>query len=439
MFASSPIQTLRFRMPHRACIPLGMICLALAPALAAPPRQQLPLPYYSFDRTSPSVLQGIVGASDILTLVDETPTTVVAGAALGFFDPDDDLDALSGPNDGILPDDPLLMLFSVDRQTFGIAEQDPMFVDLNIPYNVSAQAFRGQQAGDQFMATGLYDLLPPKPLFALGTGNSILGRNNYNEGGTDFGGEPPTHARDDAGGASQDNVNGTGQLGTGGLRGMVTEVYFTATADSPALFELPGFENPSGATIFFNENPADGTPTTLYASPFDLGLQPEDDIDAMLVFDFNRNGLYDGNDLVVFSLTPMSPALDRIQGASETGAAADIFIVLAGNQPRVFANAIEYGLGDVADNLNALEFTLCFDGGLACLEEFGIRAVPGDFNDDGAVTVDDFYPWGFCLDGPDIPVFDDGCRYLDLQRDGDVDLRDFRRFQLNFEAQDAGL
>ncbi len=63
----------------------------------------------------------------------------------------------------------------------------------------------------------------------------------------------------------------------------------------------------------------------------------------------------------------------------------------------------------------------------------------GDYDSDGAVTLDDFYFFHECLtnDRPGIkggPENDagPGCRFADFDSDGDVDLRDFAEFQLAF-------
>ena len=63
----------------------------------------------------------------------------------------------------------------------------------------------------------------------------------------------------------------------------------------------------------------------------------------------------------------------------------------------------------------------------------------GDYDSDGAVTLDDFYYFHECLTndrhgihgGPDNDA-GPGCRFADFDSDGDVDLRDFAEFQIAF-------
>jgi hypothetical protein len=62
----------------------------------------------------------------------------------------------------------------------------------------------------------------------------------------------------------------------------------------------------------------------------------------------------------------------------------------------------------------------------------GIAVVPfppGDWTLDAAVELDDAAGWAQCLTGPGKPPTLNGCGRLDVERDGDVDLGDFSRFQ----------
>jgi predicted outer membrane repeat protein len=62
--------------------------------------------------------------------------------------------------------------------------------------------------------------------------------------------------------------------------------------------------------------------------------------------------------------------------------------------------------------------------------EFGF----GDANCDRAVDQADFLAWGDCLTGPDAGPYGPGCRALDAEFDGDVDLADLGAFMLQFGA-----
>lgn len=114
-------------------------------------------------------------------------------------------------------------------------------------------------------------------------------------------------------------------------------------------------------------------PPGLYVSALDLGLRQCDDIDAMTVFDTNADGLFNGSDKILFSLTPESLSLTTLPGASVTGAAADVFVMSPGAEgPTLFASAADLGLGHPDDNIDALDFTLCEDVD-TCAAAHGIR------------------------------------------------------------------
>ena len=114
-------------------------------------------------------------------------------------------------------------------------------------------------------------------------------------------------------------------------------------------------------------------PPGLYVSSLDLGLRQCDDIDALIVFDTNADGVFNGTDKVLFSLTPDSPSLATIPGASPTGAAADVFVMSPDAQePAIFVSTAGLGLGHPGDNIDALDFTLC-DNVETCAAAHGIR------------------------------------------------------------------
>ena len=110
-----------------------------------------------------------------------------------------------------------------------------------------------------------------------------------------------------------------------------------------------------------------------YARHAQLGLLADDDIDGMVVFDENDNGRYDDEDRVLFSLGPGSPSLLTIDGASDEGAAADIFLARPGRPPALFAPARLLGLGAAADNIDALD-AVVETAGLGRAAVHGIRA-----------------------------------------------------------------
>ena len=382
---------------HGLRLCLGLIfVLAVTPAIkGVAPIEPLPVPDYSFDLTSWTVQAGIIDARDVLVLDFPYPAALVPGAALGLASPYDDLDALSAANAFVTAQDTFGLLFSVDGESVGLAPPDPLLIAMNVPYNVADQAVRGHACGDQFMSTHLFTQLG-----GLGgpMSNNVLCRNNYDEGGTDFSGQPPTSAHTTVPTwAPRDVLSATGRLVRAGE--VVVNVYFSVTADSPSLETLPIYGYPSGAAIFFNASPLTFTPSTLYATFVDLQLVPADDIDALVVFDGNQNRYFDGSDQVLFSLAPDSPSLGTIPGASPDAAAADVFVVAPGQAPAVFASAADLGLGHPQDNIDALGF-FCCDDALLCAARHGIRSPRGDLNCDSAINAFDVDPFVLALTDP---------------------------------------
>ena len=359
---------------------LGALLLGAVPLtlVAAPPLNPLDPPLYSFDAASPAVLDGTLGANDILALAFPNPVVNVPGAALGLQDAGDDLNALSADSTNLDQATTFVLLFSVDRTSVGTARPDDTLLGLRIPYNMLDQAQRGQASGDQYMTLDLYNREGQVARTRGGTratSNNSLDRNQYDEGGTDFSAKPEVSAGENVARALQDNVNATATFPPlDGTRGVPLAVFLTADGQSPSLELLPGV--PSGANIYLNEDPA--TPdsqTRLFVEFSQLGLVQGDDIDAMIIIDDVPDGApFDPLvDQVLFSLTPDSPSLATIEGASPAGAAADIFTTVAGAQPAVFALALDLGLGDASDNVDALDFLPCIDAQL-CAQERSIRA-----------------------------------------------------------------
>ena len=381
-----PTATYR-RVPRRVALGLSLgllFTLAITPAATAEaPIDPLPAPDYSFDLLSCSVDGGLVEAGDILNLDFPDPNILLYGEMLGLFSTDDDLNALSAGNPSVDPEQTFALLFSVHAATVGVVPPDPALIELHVPYNVTDQAIRGHAAGDQFMSTQLFTR---SGVHGGAISNNVLNRNNYDEGGTDFSAQPPTSAYEYPQDELLDIVDATARLERVG--GVVTSAYFSLTPTSPALEELPVYSVPSGADIFFNSNPTAWVLTELYAAHDHLQLDEDDDIDALIVFDDNNNGWYDGTDQVLFSLAPGSPSLDTIPGASDQGAAADVFSVTYDQAPILFAAAAEFGLGDGQDNLDALDFVFC-DDALFCAAQHGIRSIRGDLDGDCDVDLAD--------------------------------------------------
>ena len=231
---------------------LGVFVLLAVSASADAPLQPLPLPEYSFDRISPSVLGEYFAASDLLTLIEPDPSPVLPGISFELPDPDDDVDALSTANSDVDMNTLFMLLFSVDRGTIGIDPPEPELINLGVPYNVLDQAWRGHGAGDQFCTTDAFTRWGAIETLESGIHhNNFLSRNNFDEGGTDFGAQPPTHAITVLPPATpQDRVDAMARLLRTQPEGEIAEFFFSLTPASPSLFELSGPAAASGANIF---------------------------------------------------------------------------------------------------------------------------------------------------------------------------------------------
>lgn len=403
-------------------ISLGVCALlvgSLCPSgmlMAAPPNTPLSSPLYSFDLASPAVANSFVEADDVLALNLPYPVPVVPAAALGLGAPGDDLDALSGGNKLFSGQVTFALRFSVTRESTGNVPPEPALVALSVPYNVMDQSGRGHQAGDEFLSLRLFNLSGPLGR-AAAFDNHTMVKNNYDEGGSDYAARPETHARSMAVGQPQDNVDALAGVDAGAA------LFYSATSSSPSLNSLPGLANPSGAHIFRLAV----TQISLYASYPQLGLQQADDVDALVVFDANADGLFNGSDRVLFSLTPGAPSLAVIPGASANGA-ADVFIAAPGQAAELFTTASSLGLAGENDDIDALEILVCSDA-TVCASDHGVRNVRGDFDDDGDVDGADLETFDNCYRGQGQP-YEPGCEYGDFDSDDDIDCDDGERFVL---------
>jgi len=442
----------------------GLILLALcAPATAYPPREPIPIPFFSLDLQSPSVFtqppNNDVTADAILATGDPSdPQAVVIapGINLGLGLPGDDLDAFSFNRGWSVRNREFVLLFSVNRATTGDIPPDPVLVADHVVFNVADQALRRQAAGDGFISLVAFDSNGPTA-GTRGSGSNTQTVNNYDEGGQDYKALPMgSSSTYFPPGTAQDNVDGTAygesnapQRGARGTAG--NGLYFTVTAESPSLAggQLPGN---SGADIFFDPQP--GVPGLQqmfpYAESFRLGLLFNDDIDGLVIDDNNSNGVFDGDDCVYFSLTPDSPSVQLLPFASTNGA-ADVLVVChnVAGQPviELFAPAAELGLLGLSDDIDALEIIPCDAPGAACdpimfARDAGIRLFPGDWNNDGVISLADTVAVPFCLSGP---REGDGflpppriCQDIfDFNADLDVDLADFGFLQFIFDSSPA--
>ena len=431
----------------------ALVIGAAGPALGSAPRDPLPVPYYSFDAQSPTAINDPdIDAGAVLMLnTSGTTTNGIPQGHLGLQWPEDDVDGFSFNNGELPPDIGFVLLFSVNRATEGsVPPNEALKRQAEVPFNASDQAVRGHASGDGFLSLTNFDRngIIPGDGRPDETSNNSQAFNNYDGGGSDFHALPYCSSRPYLRGrVPQDNVNGFAWADRSGRIRQLPPLYFSVATGSPSLqFDLPGS---SPADIFYDPAPdAYGVPEEVFAYHIELGLDAEDDIDALIVFDDDGDGRFNGTDQVLFSLAPGSPSLELggIPDVSSNGA-ADVFAVHYGFPViEVYGPAANLGLRQPPDDVDALEFVLCTDGSW-CASEWGIRLTKGDWINDGVINLDDFPPFVAgtepCLSGPkegeDFAAPSVPClEVFDFDHDGDVDLADFGGFQRVFGTTPNG-
>lgn len=353
-------------------------------------------PLFSIDQGSPSVPGVPVLASDVLAAPG--PVVAIPAANLGLaFPAMDELDAISFGNTSITGAVTFVLTFSVDRESEGAVPPDPIFVGLGLPFNVQDQANKNQAAGDEYMSLTLFTRFGPLPAPPpAAVPNNLDIRDEGDAGGVDFSLEPgdgidlpnfitPIDAVD-AGGRNWDGPAG------------VPKLYFSMSSSSPSLNLLPGTF--SGADVYVDFNPLGPGGQQLYAPPGVLGLQPADDIAALIVFD-NGNGFLDpGVDLILFTLSRESPTLLGPFGPADVLASQGLGVF------NLFVPANQLGLKPT-DHIDMLDLAPC-DDVVACAMDWAIGylalSCPADCTGDGFVdqadlaTVLSCYNIGACCD-----------------------------------------
>lgn len=366
----------------------------------------------------PSGLQGDVIYTNIETCFTRA-TGVGGGPGSGLGLPGDELDGLSKAAD----DDEFVICWSVDPASEGssIALVLNGLFGPGIPtFRVNDQHANNQAAGDTFVSTEAFDAGGMIPAVGLGLNSNRLATN---QGGLyihDFGLLPnvdPTVVVPPA--TALDDVDGETHVPDPCFPPLL---YFSLSQSSPSLVNLPGA--PSGATIWGDPDVNLPGDEFLFANPFQLGLQPSDDIDGLTV----RSAGFPGQpfnpaiDFVLFSLAPGSPSLPLFSASP-----ADVFIVDAFGT-RVIAQAPELGLRP-ADNIDSLEtIRLDLDVAQTLINRVYTDPCPADINNDGLVDLTDLAAVLFLFGTADAPRFSFG----DTNADGVVNLSDLALVLFNF-------
>lgn len=436
-----------------AVAPFLLACLALAtePAHAlegVAARSPLIQPFFTVDPNSPEVQSGWCRAGDLLIPPGPgAPTIVISGQHLGLIDTNDHIDALARGDSMFDVGDTFALLFSVDRSARGAVGPDLTLVARGYPFNVMDQADKAQAAGDGFMGLLLYTRLgpipPPGEGESAGDGagashaeNSTLVLNHGDAGGIDFNVtprdvSPETFISTDAPlgcVSAATGVRSRDQQGAGDPHAL-REVYYSLSALSPSLAHMPGDGSP--ADIFVDNSLHSPLGTSLYARHDMLGLLPEDDVDALIVFDDGDQVFVPGLDQIIFSLAPGSPSLGEFFGP------ADLFSTSGWGIFHLYAGAERMGLR-FEDNLDLLDLVPC-DDILSCVDDWAIGFVArcnGDTDGDGDVDIVDLNRY---IDGFGACVGDDNySREADEDGNGCIGVHDLSSVLIHFGAGCGG-
>ncbi|MBL1216707.1 MAG: hypothetical protein D8M59_04350 [Planctomycetes bacterium] len=261
------------------------------------------------------------------------------------------------------------IFFSVDEEAVGnTAPFDPEgFI---WPYNLQHQASRNQQAADVYVSTEIYDAFARTRVGGLGVYNNPLVFNQATIFEQNVNLVPPQIPYWTSHADRIDNLDAMTDIGRGTLGTQFAPwYYFSVSSASPSLPLLTGSNN-SGADVFA----WDGSTETsqIYTAYSELGLDVDDDIDALVVGDtldeFDETGTWEQDDWVLFSLAPGSPSLAAI-GASP----GDVFLRVYGDADSLglgyrIASTDDLGLVDT-DNVDALDVvgSGCASGDTVCI------------------------------------------------------------------------
>lgn len=362
--------------------------------------EPLDAPWFCIDSNSLRGDLSDFSAADILQIPG--PSIAIPAQNLGLLFRGDELDALSFDNSGIGPGQSFLLRFGVNRSSTGGPPPDPEFAGLGLPYNVQHQAARRQAAADEYVSLTLFNRSGPLQPFGGGAAeNNTKTRNQSDAGGVDFYLEPEI-GPDDSNAGGESDVSGETKVPPATL-GPPQYIFFSLRRGSASLDTLPGTGSAADVYVDNNINAPGGE--VLYVAPAQIGLLPNDDLDALIVLDNGDRVFTPGQDQVIFSLAAGSPSL----GAGAPRSPADLFRSNGGGVFNLYATAQNLGLA-VTDELDALEFSLCGDV-LDCVQRWGIGFVscggcpggPGDANCDG--TVDFFDIDAFLLALFDAPGY----------------------------------
>lgn len=326
--------------------PLSTLWMAAVLAAAALPVQA----GVSLDRTSrsipvcgapinPAALYSQVVPAGGCDAGGPGPVLEVGRVAFGLV-ANDNVDAVSA-NTLLDPADDLVFIFSGDRATQGIGGS---------PYN--NQWGRNQAAADLFQTGAAPSNSPagvmggpcnpsaliPPPMPAL-----IVNQTGFNMIMTRGPGMPFLAG-------PIDNIDGVemDDFDTDGDGAHDVDLYFSLDAASPSVT--------SPADIYYSAFGSGGF--TLFSMPGQIGLAPDNNLDALVVWDIVNQGVADaGSDYALFSVAPGSSVLagpDAVPGTADDYSPADIFVTDFGGSFCLYTKANQLALR-FQDNVDGLD------------------------------------------------------------------------------------
>jgi hypothetical protein len=336
---------------------------------------------------------------------------------------------VDGISNNEIPAEQFVFYFSVDDQSVGMAGT-----------HVNHQVVRQQAAGDRFVTNGFTIWGPPGVLFGGGPPTAITGpvfagpmnllsanQTRYNETPTIQPVQFNTFVSPVPGATNIDDMDALEitPLDLNGDFAQDMPLYFSLDAASPDLTLVPG--GATGADIFVAPPvPPPIALFNLYAPFAMLGLTPQDEVDALAVWD--RNGdmqAAPGVDYAIFSLAPGSPTLVQM-GFSPADVLATAF---TGAVPKLYVPAAQLGLLPT-DNIDGLDVEpFAGPASVEVWEEIIEEPLIGDYNDNGVVDAADYVMWRETFRGPGIPP---PSLVADGDGDGDVDEHDYEVWRAHF-------
>lgn len=326
---------------HRLVALAAVAALNAVPAGASPPPDPI-----SIDADSPSIF--LCQGKNAADLYGEVTAPIGQGCDLGFTGP---LLHVAAPTYGLTakdeqdghsngertaPDEQTAIYFSGDRATQGVPGT-----------HYAIEEHNGQAAGDRYVTFGFTSVGPGGVISGGACGppativQTIAGpRNQLSLNQDQFNLIPslrPSKLNSNRYQDDQDALEIT-LFDLDGDRRHDTPVYFTVDKVGPTL------NRPSH--IYFT--PPGGSTPTVFSTATQIGLTDRDNVDAIAVWDVERNGKADpGHDFVIFSLDRGSPSLGG-------GSPADLFVSDFAGSFCLYLPAKELGLNR-CDNVDAVD------------------------------------------------------------------------------------